>query len=153
MNPFSLYQVYLATEIVSKAIRVSDATHGSLDLDARTKTVVDRIDGLQFWNANVSTHVYEATRTPAGREALAVMLLDALPSPVLRRDNGLMTIVGITSVGVSYHVSLGEGVCERVQVGTERVMVADPAAPLVEVVRPVFEVRCVDPITEALGGK
>lgn len=71
---------------------------------------------------------------------------------VLVRQSGHLFVHG-ESYGISWVLSLGRGVCERVQVGTVKKMIHDPALvaeiPLVEVEEPVLEWRCPDPIVAA----
>ena len=154
-NAFSLYQVYLVADMIQKAIATNGAGHGSIDMDIRSNTPEEKLQGMQFWNANVCTHVREDTDTPEGREELVVRLLEAIPRARLKRKDGEMTIYGKAANGVSFYLWMGVGVCERVQVGTRTVMKPDPTidVPMVEVEEPIFEVRCIDPINEMMGAQ
>ena len=154
-NAFSLYQVYLVADMIQKAIATNGAGHGSINLDMRTGTPEEELQFMAFWDANVCTHVREDTGTPEGREELVAKLLEAIPRAQLKRKDGEMTIYGKAANGVSFHLWMGEGVCERVQVGTRTVMKPDPTidVPMVEVEEPIFEVRCIDPINEMMGAR
>ena len=154
-NAFSLYQVYLVADMIQKAITKSGGRHTSIGLDMVIGTPEEKLQGMQFWNANVCTHVREDTDTPEGREELVVRLLEAIPRAQLKRKDGEMTIYGKATNGVSFYLWMGEGVCERVQVGTRTVMKPDPTidVPMVEVEEPIFEVRCIDPINEMMGAQ
>ena len=74
-------------------------------------------------------------------EEAAVLILDADPTLRLERSSGLIYLHGERD-GLTYELYFGSGVCERVQVGVRKVMVPDPAAPLVEVEEPIFETVC-----------
>ena len=75
------------------------------------------------------------------REDLAAELLK-MEGAALARDHGRLFISGEMS-GLSYLISLGEGVCERVVVGQRLV----PAVE--EHYEDVVEIRCPDPIVAA----
>ena len=154
-NAFSLYQVYLVADMIQKAITKSGGRHTSIDLDIDCNTPEEKLQGMGFWDANVCTHVREDTDTPEGREELVAKLLEAIPRAQLKRKDGKMTIYGKAANGVSFYLWMGEGVCERVQVGTRTVMKPDPTidVPMVEVEEPIFEVRCIDPINEMMGAQ
>jgi len=74
-------------------------------------------------------------------EAAAVLILNADPTLNLRRSAGLIYLDGERD-GVTFELYFGTGVCEHVQVGTRKVLVPDPSAPLVEVEEPIFETVC-----------
>ena len=154
-NAFSLYQVYLVADMIQKAITKSGGRHTSIDLDMRTGSPEEKLQFMAFWDANVCTHVHEDSATPEGREELVAKLLEAIPRAQLKRKDGKMTIYGKATNGVSFYLWMGEGVCERVQVGTRTVMKPDPTidVPMVEVEEPIFEVRCIDPINEMMGAQ
>lgn len=154
-NAFSLYQVYLVADMIQKAIAKSGGRNTSIALDMRTGTPEEKLQFMRFWDANVCTHVREDSATPEGREELVAKLLEAIPRAQLKRKDGEMTIYGKAANGVSFYLWMGEGVCERVQVGTRTVMKPDPTidVPMVEVEEPIFEVRCIDPINEMMGAQ
>lgn len=83
--------------------------------------------------------------SPEGNEKAAELILEAMPGTHPRRDGGLVYVEGVTYLGLMFHFYVGQGVCERVQVGT-RIVPAVPAQPEHEV--PVFEVICSDPLRE-----
>lgn len=70
----------------------------------------------------------------------------AVAGPLVKQqgDDGLELVTVQADVEVRI-VALG-GVCERVQVGTRTVSKPDPAAPLIDVEEPVYEVRCPDSV-------
>lgn len=86
-------------------------------------------------------------------EDAAVRLLDAMPELSLRRRDGLIYLDGTTNTGLTFQFYAGQGVCERVQVGTrtipaepERVIPAQP-----EREEPIYEILCADPLREAVA--
>lgn len=154
-NAFSLYQVYLVADMIQKAITKSGGRHTGIDLDIDCNTPEEKLQGMEFWDANVCTRVHEDSATPEGREELVAKLLEAIPRAQLKRKDGEMTIYGKATNGVSFYLWMGAGVCERVQVGTRTVMKPDPTidVPMIEVEEPIFEVRCIDPINEMMGAQ
>jgi len=78
-------------------------------------------------------------------ERAAIRLLDAMPELELVRNEGLIHLTGAARNGLRFSFYTGTGSCERVQVGT-RTIPAEPAKPERE--EPIYEVRCVDPLSE-----
>lgn len=152
-NAFSLYQVYLVADVISKAINTNGASHTGISLQARPNTPEDKLESMYYFETNISIHVHADGDTPEDREELAAKLLDAIPHARLKREGGEMTIYGKATNGVSFYLWMGQGVCERVQVGTRTVMKPDPTVevPMVQVEEPIYEVRCLDPINEMMG--
>jgi hypothetical protein len=74
-------------------------------------------------------------------ETAALLILNADPTLKLRRSSGLIYLDGERD-GLTFELYFGSGSCKRVQVGTRKVMVPDPSAPLVEIEEPVFETVC-----------
>lgn len=83
-------------------------------------------------------------------ERVAVSLLDSLRGAKLRRDDGTIRVYGRMH-GITVMVTVGTGLCERVQTGTRKVLKPAPDAPMIEVEEPVMEWRCKDDINEALA--
>lgn len=136
----SLYQVYLVADRLSKLITEAGGSHGGIEL--RTES----FPGPAYIHHHISMWLWGDAED---RETLVADLLTRIPGATLTRDDGRMTLRGEWSNGITWYLGGGEGVCERVQVGTRTVLKPDPDAPLVEVVEPVFEVRCVDPLVSA----
>ena len=106
-------------------------------------------NGEPFFTAsNLGIHISRGSDSPERREEIVAALLATIPGAQLKRKDGQMTVWGAWSTGVTYYLWGGEGVCERVQTGTRKVLRPDPEAPLIEVEEPVFETRCVDPLAE-----
>lgn len=91
----------------------------------------------------------------ADKERFASAWLEKHPETRVIRNDGFIYLIGITSIGVSWEISLGYGLCEQVQVGTKVVEKIDPAylenAPMIKVEEPVYETRCVDPLAETVS--
>lgn len=147
VTTYSLYQAYLAAERLMKAAQKIDARIAGLELrpgEAHYPTSNPTL----FWNYPVHAWLYpEGPDTPERREEVAAAMLAALPEAHLHRENGRIYLHGTLGfAGTPFLLSAGEGVCERVQVGTRIV----PAQPERE--EPIFEVRCgSDPLAALVG--
>lgn len=143
----SLYQLYLVADRLTKIVAEHGGSTSAVELkvDAKPSSAYSG-----YWNHHVSFHLRTAGDTAEDREALVAALFERIPGAELIRENGDMTLRGEWSNGVTWYMFGGVGACERVQVGTKTVLRPDPKAPLIEVEEPVFEVRCVDPLAEAV---
>lgn len=90
---------------------------------------------------------------PEECEELANKLIESTGCFIHRRQ-GVIRLYGYSPgfAPNTWHIDVGSGVCERVQVGTKLVEKPDPKAviPMVTVEEPVYEVRCIDPIAAAM---
>ncbi len=90
------------------------------------------------------------------RERIIVAFLDSVPGSYSDRDKNSITLHGKLH-GVEYWVTVGEALCERVEVGEQEVEQIDPAyladAPKVTVTEKVYEWRCSDDILGSMAHK
>ena len=88
-----------------------------------------------------------------GREVIADKMLTALPFLTLARSEGSIDLKGTTNQGLTVCIYAGDGICERVQVGTRKIAATEaftvPASEERE--EPIYEVRCIDSLTEAVS--
>jgi hypothetical protein len=81
------------------------------------------------------------TMTPEKREKFAEEWGAFFQDDRISRIEGNLHIQGVQD-GLTFSIYLGEGLCEKVQVGTRTVMRPAPDAPLVEVEEPIYEYKC-----------
>jgi hypothetical protein len=114
-----------------------------------------------FTQTTISAHVSYGVPARDGkfypddedREEFANQWLIAHPETRVIREEGSIYLFGLDNLGLSWKVNVGQGTCERVQVGTRTVTKIDPdylvGAPMIQVDEPVFEIVCADPINLA----
>lgn len=160
----SLYRQYLAADWLSKKVeelgyRLGSVTlndnHWTSSFDPETAAAHDLSYGFMFHVAAEVKLVDADWKSPKPDqvELAAEELLFSIPGARVARNNGNIYLYGQAPGYVNqpyWHITLGRGECEVIQVGTRTVMRPDPNAPLVEVVEPILETRCMDPIAAAM---
>lgn len=153
----SLYQFYLAADLLQRRFDALEAKHHGLTLASPEwlDRAADEFEGSDLtygFMHHVSTSV-SGLYDPEKVEAFAARWLELWPSTQVVRDRGRIFLRGQTGgfLKLWWHVEVGMGVCERVQVGTRRVLRPAADAPMVEVDEPIYEVRCVDPLATVVA--
>lgn len=164
MTSHTLYRQFLAADWLLKKLKGLEIEVASVDFrrdhwaSARTFEDLEQNDDLAY-GFMFDIHVeLQGLYLVEDRERAAEGVLEKVPGARIFRKNGYIYLYGeAPGMGsVRWHISLGMGSCEKVQVGTRKVMRPDPDAPiveipLIEVDEPIFEIRCVDPITQAVN--
>lgn len=152
----SLYQKYLLADKLVKRIEECGATAEDIAFQGgywESREVVEgTVDERYAFMHSVSC-APGGLFAPEKREAFTERWLCAYPDTKLVRMDGAIYLRGTTHAGLTWLVNVGTGVCERVQVGTKKKLVIDPtydmtSLPMVEVLEPIFEIRCGDPLRE-----
>lgn len=102
------------------------------------------------FDIKLATYYGEAGR--AERDRLVSAVLNELPESFSDRSGSSVSVYGIMH-GISYEVSIGEALCERVQTGVRTLMKPAPDAPMIEVSEPIYEYRCSDDIMGRMPSK
>lgn len=153
----SLYQKYLLLDQIVKRAEALGATLDNLAFGSahwETYPIESITDKTYSFMHHVSVSVTGLV-SPEGREAFTEKWLAAYPDTELVRVEGRIFLRGDATSGLRWHVTVGTGVCERVQVGTKTVQKIDPDflvnVPMIDVEEPIFEVRCPDPLRELVA--
>lgn len=148
----SLYQRYLVADQIEKRLNAAGAFVGAVYVYDGDISIT-----LGFTSDNKGDLIGRYA-PPEAREAVANKFLTLYPGTAIQRKPGYdgkpeMIISGVAAHGIEWKVDLGVGVCEKVLVGTKKVMRHDPEKmaiiPMVEVNEPVYEYLCADPIAAA----
>jgi hypothetical protein len=142
---------YLVADMLDKRFLALGVEHESLSINADKYGWLERTseqdpDVMRYGFMNhVSTEPYGLT-SDEERENFAQRWVEAYPETRAVRREGRIYLRGVTAAGVSWHVDVGVGLCELVQVGTRTVTKIDPeyakTAPTVQVEEPIFEYKC-----------
>lgn len=160
------YRKYLLLDWLWKKLETAGVETRNIDVrlgSAQATAVELKLDGEEYaWPSPASSSAFDVSLTlipdwglsdrAQAAEDNANLLVEAIPGSRVWRDGGYITIWGDApgALGGRWSIYLGEGVCERVVVGTRTVMKPAPDAPMIEVEEPIYEVRCVDPIREGV---
>ena len=152
----SLYMQYLVADQITKRIERLGGEPGSVFFTGGEVHVSLGYNGqgIGRWSPAEAREQLVADFLTAHPDAT----LDRSPNDLYVNGKPQMTVRGESTLGIRWQVDFGDGVCERVQVGTKTVEQYDSdallALPKVTVEEPIFEYRCPDPITTAglIGG-
>lgn len=149
MTTPSDYSIWLVAQMLKQKVLEAGGRMRSFELRSDGRPFKGEEDNPFFASAHINAHIWSNDQET--NEDAAAALLASIPGARVVRRDGEITLFGTWRTGVSWHFFAGTGVCERVQVGTRKVMKPNPDAPLVEVEEPVFETRCIDPLAEAVA--
>jgi len=157
----SFYQRQMAAAWVMKHLEEIEEPMDSVSIELRKHWLDDRslekiiedgdLDYGFMFHVQVSLPAIYGSGSDQLREARANRIIEKIPGTRVYRNDGQIYLYGLVPGyhELRWHISAGQGVCERKQVGTRKVMRPDPSAPLVEVIEPIFETICLDPIAAA----
>ena len=144
----SFYQRQMAAAWVMKHLEEIEEPMDSVSIELRKHWLDDRsLEKI----IEISLPAIYGSGSDQLREARANRIIEKIPGTRVYRNDGQIYLYGLVPGyhELRWHISAGQGVCERKQVGTRKVMRPDPSAPLVEVIEPIFETICLDPIAAA----
>lgn len=135
----------LGVELSSIRFHCNRWTAGAL-----TESQLDQLYSFYFHIALERNIDWLSPGTAEETESLSELVLEKVPgSRIYRREGNIEFYGEVPGLHhIRWHLTMGAGVCERVQVGTRTVMRPDPSVPLIEVEEPIFETRCVDPLAK-----
>ena len=132
----NLYAKYLLADRIQKAAEKCGTTIATFNIR----------DSTGSYNQDLTVFLDSFHRGEGEeREIIADKMLTALPFLTLARSEGSIDLQGTTAQGLTVCIYAGDGVCERVQVGTRTV----PASEARE--EPIYEVRCIDSLADAVS--
>ena len=155
----SFYMAYIAADALWKRLREVGAKFNTISVPTGANSRSRMYAALEDYYVDSES----TWRTPeelaamrAERERIIVDFLNLVPGSYSDRDGNRITLHG-SFHGVRFHVTVGEALCERVEVGEKTIEKIDPDylldAPKVTVTEKVYEWRCSDDILGSMAHK
>lgn len=122
------YSIWLVAQKLKELILEAGGRCERFEVTFGKKSGMFTSEEPAYWASNISIHTDDAASSTEEREGTVARMLETIPGAQLYRSNGNMTVYGMWSTGVTYYLWGGTGSCERVQVGTRKVMKPAPDA-------------------------
>ncbi|AWN07765.1 hypothetical protein HOT31_gp094 [Microbacterium phage Hendrix] len=157
----SYYSQYLGAEWLRKHLEAAGFEVTALELNRSRWTERETLDKLvENGNLDYGFSFHVDAKIQIGYRAedvdkAANTVFESVPGARVFRKQGGIHLYGMLPGihDLRWHLYVGQGTCERVIVGSRKVMKADPAKvaqiPMIEVDEPIYEIICSDPAVEA----